>query len=75
MAFGAVHDGHTRLRAAQQACMHAPAVRLAPRGSGSRRQRCRGPLCVCLGLLDRWSGSSQIKQRDLVQMGPLKVRR
>ena len=73
MTFGTLQHGHTRQRGPEQACTHAPLVRQAFRHAGSRRQHSRGQLCVCLGVLDRFVGSTKIREKDLVQMGPLKV--
>lgn len=73
MTFGALQHGHTRQRGPEQACTHAPLVRQAFRHAGNRRQHSRGQLCVCLGVLDRFFGSSKVREKDLVQMGPLKV--
>ena len=73
MTFDTLQHGHTRQRGPEQACTHTSAVRHAFRPAGNRRQHSKGSLCVCLGLLDRFTGSSKIREKDLVQMGPLKV--
>jgi hypothetical protein len=73
MTFGTLQHGHTRQRGPEQACTHASVVRHAFRPAGSRRQHGRGHSCVCLGILDRFVGSTKIREKDLVQMGPLKV--
>lgn len=53
--------------------MHVLRMRHPFRCSGSRRHYRRSELRICMGILDVWSGSPKVRQRDLVQMGPLKV--
>ncbi len=43
------------------------------RCSSSSRRRNTALSCARMGLADLWPSSQKIRQKDLVQMGPLKV--